>query len=140
MEEQTPVQAHIPESFPPRPFLLTLLCLFSYIFFGLISLIFLAALFYSGSITWMVLRYTPENPMTRTGIFFYIFGGFLFHALSFTGTLLIWKLKKKGYFLFGVSTLIIAVYQLFSSRISPLTTAVYIFLILAFGFFLRKMR
>ena len=140
MEEQIPVQANTPESLPQRPFLLTLFCLFSFIFFGLISLIFLAALFYSGSITWMVMRYTPENATTRTGVFLYIFGGFLFHALSFTGTLLIWKLRRKGYLLFGISTLIIAAYHLFSARISPVTTAVYILLIVIFGFFLRKLR
>jgi hypothetical protein len=88
----------------------------------------------------MVLRYIPENAFTRTGIFLYLLGGFLLHAVSFTGTLLIWKMKKKGYVLFGVSTLVIAAYQLFLARISPMTTAVYIFLVIAFGFFLKKLR
>jgi hypothetical protein len=60
--------------------------------------------------------------------------------LSLAGIILIWKMRRLGYFLFGISSLIIAGYQLFSTQISPLTTAFYIVLILAFGFFLKKLK
>jgi drug/metabolite transporter (DMT)-like permease len=140
MEEITPGQGNIQESRPARPLILTVLCLFSFIFFGLIALIFLMAMLYTGSIAGMVLQYMPENSLTRAGVFFFTFGGFLLHVLSFSGTILLWKMKRKGYILFGISTVLIAGYQLFSATISPLTTAVYVFLIFAFGFFLKKMR
>jgi len=48
--------------------------------------------------------------------------------------------EKVGYLLFGTTSLIIALYQLFATKISPLTTAFYIALILFFGFFLKKLR
>ena len=48
-----------------RPFLLTLLCLFSFVFFGLISLSILLALFWAGTIADMVLRYAPEHSVQR---------------------------------------------------------------------------
>ncbi len=123
-----------------RPFLLTVLCLFSFVFFGLISACFLFALLYSGSITDMVLRYAPENPPSRITVLFYIFGGFLLHGLSLAGNILIWKMRRLGYILFGISSLIIVSYQLFATQISPLTTAFYVGLILAFGFFLKKLK
>jgi hypothetical protein len=123
-----------------RPFLLTLLCLFSFVFFGLITLLFLIALLYTGTITDMVLRYAPDHSPARTTAVFYILGGFLLHAISLTGIILLWKMKKLGYMIFGISSLIIAAYQVFASHISPLTTGFYIGLIIAFGLFLRKLK
>jgi len=140
MEENNTEKRNLQESLPVRPFILTVFCLFSFVFFGLIAMIFLLSVFYSSSITEMVLRYTPETSMTRAGVFLYTLGGFLFHVLSLIGTVFIWKMKRKGYVLFGISTLIIAGYQLSSAKISPLTTVVYVFLIITFGVFLRKMR
>lgn len=122
-----------------RPFLLTLICLFSFIFFGLISLLFLFALIFSGSITDMILKYAPENSPSRITVLIYILGGFLLHGLSFTGVFLIWKMKRLGYLLFGISSLILATYQLFATHISPLTTSFYIALIILFGLFIKKL-
>ena len=123
-----------------RPYLLTVLCLFSFIFFGVITILFLVALFYSGSITDMIFRYAPENSPSRLMILFYILGGFLLHAISLSGIILIWRMKRIGYLLFGTSSLIIAGYQLFATQISPLTTTFYIVQIIIFGFFLKKLR
>ncbi|MCX6247404.1 MAG: hypothetical protein NTW10_06700 [Bacteroidetes bacterium] len=123
-----------------RPFLLTLLCLFSFVFSGLITLLFLLALLWSGTIADMVLRYAPENSASGITVFFYTLAGFLLHALSLTGIILIWRMKRIGYLLFGISFLIIAGYQLIASQISPLTTGFYIGLIIAFGLFLRKLK
>jgi hypothetical protein len=51
-----------------------------------------------------------------------------------------WKMKRLGYLLFGISSLIIAGYQLLASEISPLTTGFYIGFIIAFGLFLKKLK
>jgi hypothetical protein len=140
MEEIKSQTQNAREGATQRPLLLTILCLFSFVFFGLISALFLLALFWSGSIADMVLRYAPEFSINRVTVFFYILGGLLLHSLSLTGTIFIWKMKRLGYLLFGTSSLIISIYQLFATQISPLTTAFYIALILAFGFFLKKLK
>jgi hypothetical protein len=140
MEEINTTAGNTRKETAKRPFLLTVLCLFSFVFFGLISVLFLVALLYTGSITDMVLRYAPENSPARITVLSYILGGFLLHALSLTGNILIWKMRRLGYILFGISSLIIAVYQLFATQILPLTTAFYVGLILAFGFFLKKLK
>jgi hypothetical protein len=123
-----------------RPFPLTILCLFAFVFYGLIALLFLFALFYSASITDMVLRYAPEDSSSGISVIFYTLGGFILHAVSFSGIILIWKMKKTGYWFFGISSLMIASYQLFATRISPVTTAFYIGLIVLTGIFYRKMK
>jgi len=140
MEEINTTNGNTREESAKRPFFLTVLCLFSFVFFGLISVLFLLALLYSGSITDMVLRYAPANSPARITILLYILGGFLLHTLSLAGNILIWKMRRLGYILFGISSLIIAVYQLSATQISPLTTAFYIGLIFAFGFFLKKLK
>jgi hypothetical protein len=140
MEEISTTPGNNQEEEAKRPFLLTVLCLFSFVFFGLISFLFLFALLYSGSIADMVLRYAPENPPAGITVLFYILGGFLLHTLSLAGNILIWKMRRLGYILFGISSLIIAAYQLFATQISPLTTAFYIGLILAFGLFMKKLK
>jgi hypothetical protein len=122
-----------------RPFILTLLCLFSFVFFGLMTIVFLFALFYSGSITDMVLRYSPENPSAGITVGVYIVGGFILHAIAFSGIILIWRLKKIGYWLFGIASLIIASYQLFATQISPLTTALDVILLIAIGIFYKRL-
>jgi len=123
-----------------RPLVLTLLCLFSFVFFGLVLVLFLLALFWSGTVADMVFRYAPEYSLTRFGVYLYIFCGLILHAVSFTGIIFIWKMKRLGYLLLGPSSLVIAAYQLFETQISSLTTAFYIALIIVFGFFLKKLR
>ena len=109
-----------PKEAASRPLVLTLLCLFSFVFFGLASVLFLLALLWSGSIADMVLRYAPEQAVNRVGVLFYILGGLLFHSVSFAGTILIWKMRRAGYLIFGTSSLIIAAYQLFATQFPPL--------------------
>jgi hypothetical protein len=123
-----------------RPLVLTLLCLFSFVFFGLVLVLFLLALFWSGTVADMVFRYAPEYSLTRFGVYLYIFCGLILHAVSFTGIIFIWKMKRLGYLLLGPSSLVIAAYQLFETQISSLTTAFYIALIIVFGLFLKKLR
>ena len=127
-------------SLPERPFLLTVLSLFSFVFFGFISILFLFALLNSGWIPEVVNKYTPENGESRTKMILFALCGFILHASSFTGSVMIWMMKRKGYIIFTVSGLIITAYQLFQTKISFLTTAVYIVLIIFFGIFYKKLR
>ncbi len=125
---------------PKRPFLLTLISLFSFTFFGFISFLFLLALFNSGWITEVLNKYLPENVKSRTGIFTLILAGFVLHALSIAGSAMIWRMKKAGYIIFAISGLIITSYQLFQTKISFMTTGIYIVLIIAFGLFYKKLK
>jgi hypothetical protein len=140
MEEIRTTPGNTQEKTAKRSFLLTVLCLFSFVFFGLITVLFLFALLYSGSITDMVLRYAPENSPSRVTVLFYILGGFLLHGLSLAGIIMIWRMRRLGYILFGASAMMIAAYQLYATQISPLTTAFYIALIFSFGFYLKKLK
>jgi hypothetical protein len=122
----------------PRPVFLSVLCLFSFVFYGLISIIFLIALFYSGWISEVISKYLPEGTESKGIILLIIASGFLLHLISLIGSIKMWNRRKSGYLMLSVSTLIIALFQLFSDRISILTTAVYIILIVLFGIYYRR--
>jgi len=123
-----------------RPVFLELFCIFSFVFFGMITILFLLSVFYSGWITDVVNQYTPQNSYSKTQILIITLGGFILHATAFAGAIQIWNLKKSGYYLFSISTLIIAVYHLFHHNIPVSYTTLYIALIVLFGLFYRKFR
>ncbi len=122
-----------------RPVLLTVFCLFSFVFFSVMSLLFFMGAFWSGWVTRVTNQYTPSEIYTKNQILIIFLAGFLLHLLAFTGTILIWNLRKTGYYLFGLSCLIIASFQSFQPQIAVTTTAIYILLLLFFGIFFRRL-
>jgi hypothetical protein len=122
-----------------RPLLLGIFCIFSFIFFGTLALLFLLSVFYSGWISDVIDQYTHDN-YTKMQILMITLGGLILHATAFTGVLQMWFLKKSGYWLFSISALIIAVYQLFHHTIPISYTLLYISLVILFGIFYKKFR
>lgn len=121
-----------------RPAFLTLLCLFSFVFYGLISLVFFLALFFSGWIADVRSKYLPEGTESKGIIILITLAGLLLHLVSLTGSIYMWYRRRSGYLMLSISTLIILLYQLLSSSISVLTTVVYFIFIILFGIFYRR--
>ena len=122
----------------PRPLFLSLLCIFSFIFYGILSILFLLSIFYSGRITHVINIYRPEGSGEIEMVPLIAIAGFVLHASAFAGSINIWYRRKTGYIIFSVATLIITVYQLAFDRISILTTSVYILLIILFGLYYKR--
>jgi hypothetical protein len=123
-----------------RPFLLSLVSVFSFIFFGIITLLFLLALFNVSWILDITEKYLPDSDFSKGKAVFYIIAGFLLHSIALAGIIYIWKGRKTGYYLFSISSILLASFQLLSNKISVLTTAVYISLVLLFGIFYRRLK
>ena len=154
MEEETgnPVKGEKQESFSnkethhkrmnkePRPVFLTMISLFAFTFYGLISLFFLLAVFFSGWISEVRDKYLPEGAESKQTIILITATGFLLHLIALIGSINIWYRRKSGYLMLSISTLIIALFQLFSNRISLFTLAVYISFIVLFGIYYRRFR
>ena len=123
----------------PRPFILTIICLVSFVYFSLISLLFLIGLFNAGWITSVTNQYMVKGNYTKAQVLLVFGAGFLLHAFAFTGIMLIWNLRKAGYYFLGLSCLIIAAYQLLNPMVAITSTAIYVFIILIFGVFYNRM-
>ncbi|MCX6252724.1 MAG: hypothetical protein NTX61_18470 [Bacteroidetes bacterium] len=133
--------AEIPQiSAPSRPLFLTVICLFAFVFFGIIAILFLLSVFWSGRITEVINQYMLQEKYAHFQIILITLGGFIFHAVAFAGIILIWNLKRTGYILFAIPVLLISGYQLFNHNIPVSSVAVYIALLILFGLFFRKLR
>jgi hypothetical protein len=140
IEETGPDKTVEPGKANSRPVLLSALCLGSFVYYGLMSLLFLSGLFGSGWISVVTNQYLPEGDTTKAQILFITASGFLLHGLAFSAILLIWKMKKTGYYLLGVSCLGIAGFQLLIPGAAIASTAVYIVFLLLFGLFYPRLR
>ena len=122
-----------------RPVLLTVLCLFAFVYFAMLSMLFFTCIFYSGTITRVRNLYVPENAYSHNHLLVLFSSGFLFNLLAFGGALFIWSGKRTGFWLLAPSCLIISAWQALQPQISTGTTMVNIFLLLLFGLFFRKL-
>jgi hypothetical protein len=123
----------------PRPLLLTALSLFSFVYFGFLSVLLLLSVFYSGWITGLLNTYNPGAPKSGVMVSMAFILVFLFHALCLTGTILIFRLKRTGYYIYGVSALVISCYQLFQPQIPVYSTAIPVALLVLFGIFFKRL-
>jgi cation transport ATPase len=122
----------------PRPVFLSVISIFAFVFYGMISLFFLFALFSSGWISEVRNKYLPDGTESKQMIIMITAAGFILHVVSLIGSINIWYRRKFGYLMLSISTLIIALFQLFADRISIFTTAVYICFIVLFGIYYRR--
>jgi len=122
-----------------KSLLFTVLCVFSWVFFAGLAAVFLVASLYGKWIADLVRLYLPDTSLNEWLSRCIFFTGFLLHAISFTGTILLWKQRRLGYYLVAVPSLLVAAVHLFQPQISWLFTSLYILLIVFFGLYYRKM-
>lgn len=128
------------KSLGKRPLLLACLCIFTWIYYGVMALLFILALFYSGWITQTINHYIPDGGWTKGEITLLFLGLFLLYGIAFAGVVFLWNRRPKGYYLFSIPTILIAVLHLFRPEISWLSTAVYAILVILFGLFYREIK
>ncbi|MCK9220377.1 MAG: hypothetical protein M0P47_10050 [Bacteroidales bacterium] len=140
MEKKTGPE-YVPEPLikKTRPVFFTALFIFSWIYFGFLTLIYLLAIFYSRTITEVVNQYTPIHLHSKhKDLLLVLFCACLLHLFAFTGTILMWHRRRWGYYLIAITSLIAASYQLFQPEIAITTTGIYIILVVLFGIFYRR--
>ncbi len=106
----------------------------------MIALIFLASLLYSGHISTVVNTYVPEDAFTPSQIFLLFLTGFILNAVAFAGVVLVWNMRRMGYYMLSLSCILIAVFQLTTPRASLTSTLAYIVVVFLFGLFFRRLR
>ena len=133
MEQKT--QSEIPGIRRKRPFILTMLCAFAFVFYGTLGLLLMTGAFYSGFLAEIFRTYQPGDSLNSSSILLFFLGLALLHWGAFASVVWIWRLNRKGYFIFSGCALATAVFHLFLPDISILVTSVHISLILLFGLF-----
>jgi hypothetical protein len=109
-------------------------------YFALLALLFILATFYSGWITEVTNKYVPAEAVTKVQVLLIFFTGALLHLVAFAGLVLLWNMRRTGYYLMGIPCLAVACYHLFQPGLSISTAIIYILFIIIFGFFFRRLR
>ena len=122
-----------------RPVLLTALCLFGMVYFLIISILLAVASFYSGWITDVTNKYAAAREIRPNAMLMVFIGAALLHMVAFAGLVMIWKLKRTGYYLLTIPSFLIACYFLILPEVSPSTVVIYIVFIFAYGFYYRRL-
>jgi hypothetical protein len=99
-----------------RPKVLTVLCFFSMVWSGAVILVSLVGLFFSGFIA-ETINYLANGTVVLVKVFFYVFSitSLIFSILTFWGALLMYRLKKSGYWLYIIPSIITTISCLFLS-------------------------
>ena len=123
-----------------RPVLLTIICLFGWVYFFVLSSLFLLGLLRSGWVTEALNLYAPVSLYSKTTVTLILGINALLHILAFSGIIIMWNLRKYGYYIFG---------ELCWSFPSPAcippmllfpATFIYIVLLVLFGLYFRRFR
>ncbi len=123
-----------------RPLFLTLVCLFAGVYFLIFSALFITGFFYSGWVTRAINLYTPaiQNPKAGVSLVLAIFS--LLFILGFAGVFLMFRMRKYGYYIFGLASLLLAAIQLFKPVLSFSGPIIFIVFLILFGLFFRRFR
>ncbi len=122
-----------------RPLILTALSLFSFVYFGILSVFLLLSVFYSGWITRLLNAYNPQSQKSGFLVSLAFVLLFLLHAACFAGTVMVFRMKKAGYYLYGIAALILSCYQLFQPKVPVYSTAIPVLLLVFFGLFFKRL-
>jgi len=138
-EEIQPINPQRINLVKPRPVVLTVLCLFSIVYFSVLSFLFFMGSFWSGWVTRVTNQYSPPEIYSKNQVLITFLAGFILHLTALTGIVLIWNLKKTGYYFLGFSCLILGLFQLLTPSIAITSPAIYILIIFLFGCFFKRL-
>ena len=120
------------------PLFLRILIIFTTIVYGMLGLFFLIALFYEKSIREIISHYEDAGNFPVPSFIIFL-SGFMLHGIAIWGLIRIWRLHIKGFYLFIIPTILLALYQLIRPEFSMILLFFYLGTAILFAFFIRKM-
>jgi len=123
-----------------RPFLMTILCLFSWVYFGLLFALFITGLIYSGWVTDAINLYTDVSQYSKIGVSLVLGISSVMFLLALTGSVLLWKMRRPGLYVFGISALLLICLQIYRPGLSFSGAGISIALFILFALYYRRLR
>ncbi|MDZ7742025.1 MAG: hypothetical protein U5Q03_09810 [Bacteroidota bacterium] len=122
-----------------RPLFLSLLCIASLVYNGLVMLLLIAAFFFRNYLAEMIRNYADAKA-PETSLYVFLFTGLLLTGLAFYGVLKIWQLRKIGFLLFFLSNVLIMIvlYLFFTLSLWHLISS--ILLLFLFWIYAKRMK
>ena len=130
IEQQAPLEK--------RPLLLAMLCFSVFVYSAFFVLLFSAAAVFNNWIYFVWNDFLPENHIEKSAILKLSLVGIFLYAGSFLGAFFIWRLKRIGFYLFLVFSLLIVLFPYFLGFGSIINIFVFSAMTILFLFFYRK--
>jgi len=92
-----------------RPFFLSILCVAIFSYSTLFILLFLTAVLFNSWITNVLNDFLTIGEVKQSSILLLSLVGIVLYSLSFYSAFLIWKLKRRGFFIFLISSILLVV-------------------------------
>ena len=127
----------IQESVIKRPYLLSVLCVALFVYSATITLIFGIALLYNSWITNVVTDYYSGFEYTTRNIVYLGIAGLIIHIFLLVSAVMLWQLKRLGYFLLIITLAALIFLPFLSGFGSWLSAIVYIIIIGLFSIYYR---
>jgi len=125
---------------PKRPFFLSILGTAYLVYAVFLTIVFLIAILRNVWITEVLTDYLPDISLTRMNVFVFSLAAMGLYILSGIGVIMMLRLKKAGFYLFLIATLLIILVPHLLGFGSWLATGIFIVVLLLFAIFLRKMQ
>lgn len=106
----------------------------------LMSVLFLAGILKNKWLTNVMNDYFPERVFSDSGTLFFTITGLVVHAISITGLIFLIRLRRIGYYIFGIATvLLITIPYLYGSG-NLVSSVIYATVYILLGLYFKKMR
>ena len=102
MDEEQEIKSNV-----QRPFFLSILCVAIFSYSTLFILLFLTGILYNKWITKVLNDFLTVGEVHPNSILILSIVGIILYSLSFLGAFFIWKLKRKGFYFYLISSLLI---------------------------------
>lgn len=90
-----------------RPFFLSILCVAIFTYSSLFILVFLIAIFFNSWIAGVLNDFLANGNVNHSYLIILSVVGIVLYSMSFYAALLIWKLRRKGFYIFLLSSFLI---------------------------------
>lgn len=121
-----------------RPFFMSLLCIAAFVYSVVFALINITGILFRDWIISFLTDYIPEKHFDEGNILIVCITGTLLYALSFTGVIYMWKLKRPGFYIYGITTLLIIFIPYIFGLGNIITSVVLGLMLILFSLFYRR--
>lgn len=139
-EHKSGVQPPEHEIIKRRPLGLSVLLLFSFVYNGLLLLAMIAALFSVNIVQSILQQYYKHIYISHTSALMFAVTGTLIFGVSFWGLILLWKLKRKGFYFYASAQVVMLASLMFIFKsFDVVNIAIALLVIIIIGLYSKNM-
>jgi len=127
------------ETIIKRPFFLSILCIAIFVYAGFLSALFLFALLFYTWVTVTLEGFFPEKNLITNNVILISIIGLLLNIASLVGAIFLWKLRRKGFYIYLFSNLIFILIPFFIGYGNLYSAAILVLTLVFISLFYRKL-